>query len=245
MARPKKLARAVDHAAHPLYEQVRRRIAHAVDSVCEVAGGTDGRGNPSRISQAELAQRAAIPRATLYKYLSCRKASAEVTGSPSLRDVVGIAHALNIPPAFLLFTDDDWARLDGALQTIIAAVKNKEFAYRMPSIGEKLRSEGVKVADVSLELAPLILGQHSPKQVIDPESGESSSSDQAKKESKNRLLAQGLINTALVPRYARFKPKPGMESSASKGRGILAFLFSLAMAKSNGTVLDVPSQESE
>ncbi|WP_434718162.1 helix-turn-helix transcriptional regulator [Paraburkholderia sp. A1BS-2L] len=243
MARPKKLARAVDHAAHPLYEQVRRRIARAVDNVCEVAGGTDGRGNPNRISQAELAQRAAIPRATLYKYLSCRRASAEVTGSPTLRDVVGIAHALNIPPAFLLFTDEDWARVDAALLAVIAAVQKKELGYRMQSLGEELQSGRVKVADLSLELAPLIFGQHPPNQVIDPESGEPSSSDQAKKENKNRLLAQGLINTALVPRYERFRPKSGVESSASKGRGILAFLFSLAMAQSNGVVPDVPSLE--
>jgi transcriptional regulator with XRE-family HTH domain len=233
MGRPKRLTRDVDHPSQVRYEQIRRRLAAAVDSVCEVAGGSDGRGNPRKMTQGQLAEQAGIPRATLCNYLSCRRASNDVAGTPTLRDIVGIAHALNVPPALLLLTEDDWIRLDQAIETVFEAVRWSQLNHRLPSISKQIRKGGAFASDLALEITQVIKGDYtSPlrggQQDDLPESGAPS-----KAASKHRLLMQGLINAAMVPRYARFEPNEQVEMSGPDVKGVLAFLFCLAMANSN------------
>ncbi|MEM5434708.1 helix-turn-helix transcriptional regulator [Paraburkholderia diazotrophica] len=236
MGRPKRLARDTGHPSQARYEQIRRRLAAAVDSVCEVAGGSDGRGNPLKMTQVQLAERAGIPRATLCNYLSCRRAVKDVSGTPTLRDVVGIAHALNVPPAFLLLTEDDWIRLDQAIGTVFQAVEWSQLQHRLPNISKQLRKGGTFASDLAMEMAPVIKGEYTA--VPDAQSS-------SKTESKHRLLTQGLINAAMVPRYARFEPNEQIEKSAPDFKGVLAFLFCLAMASSNETPLGIHSNQEQ
>ena len=60
MGRPKRLARDIGHPSQVRYEQIRRRLAASVDSVCEGAGGSDGHGNTLKITQVQLAAQAGI-----------------------------------------------------------------------------------------------------------------------------------------------------------------------------------------
>lgn len=243
MGRPKRLTRDMGHPAQARYEQIRRRMAAAVDSVCDVAGGSDGRGNALKLSQGQLAKRAGIPRATLCNYLSCRRATKAVAGTPTLRDIVGIAHALNVPPAFLLLTEDDWIRLDQAVSTVFEAVKWDQIQRRLPNIGRQIRKGGTFTSDLALEIAQSIKGEYTAvPRVVEP-SDQQAYASSVQTENKHRLLTQGLINAAMVPRYARFEPNESLEKSETDFKGVLTFLFCLAMASSNETAFEFQNNQ--
>lgn len=67
---------------------------------------------PAAMSQEELAARTGIARSTIIKFLS---KDAVGKANPDMRTLCRLAEVLNVPPAFLLMTHEDWTRLGSAL----------------------------------------------------------------------------------------------------------------------------------
>ncbi|HHA2503900.1 TPA: helix-turn-helix domain-containing protein [Stenotrophomonas maltophilia] len=99
-----------------------RRIAGAKPAI-------DEDGERTIVSQEQLAEDAGMSRSSLTKLL---KQSNEA--NPTLKSICQIAHALGVPPAFLLMRDRDWKVLAEAIFTHGAASTNPrfiEFANRL------------------------------------------------------------------------------------------------------------------
>lgn len=67
---------------------------------------------PAAMSQEELAMRTGIARSTIIKFLS---KDGVAKANPDMRTLCRLAEVLNVPPAFLLMTHEDWTRLGSAL----------------------------------------------------------------------------------------------------------------------------------
>lgn len=67
---------------------------------------------PAAMSQEELAMRTGIARSTIIKFLSKDGVG---KANPDMRTLCRLAEVLNVPPAFLLMTHEDWTRLGSAL----------------------------------------------------------------------------------------------------------------------------------
>lgn len=99
-----------------------RRIAGAKPAI-------DEEGEPTIVSQEQLAEEAGIARSSLTKLL--KKAEG---ANPTLKSVCQIAEALGVPPAFLLMRDQDWKVLAAAVfahYNAQADTKFQEFAERL------------------------------------------------------------------------------------------------------------------
>lgn len=144
----------------------------------------------------------------------------DISGTPTLREIVGIAHALNVPPAFLLFTEDDWIRLDQAIHTVGQAVDWDQLQHRLPSISRQLRKGGAFASDLAMEIAPVIKGEYTAAPRVGEQSDVPGSPAFPRTGSKQRLLTQGLINAAMVPRCARFESNEQIEKSEPDLKGL-------------------------
>lgn len=67
---------------------------------------------PAPMTQEELSARSGIARSTIIKFLSKDGA---LKANPDMRTLCRLAQVLNVPPAFLLMTHEDWTRLGSAL----------------------------------------------------------------------------------------------------------------------------------
>jgi transcriptional regulator with XRE-family HTH domain len=79
----------------------------------------------TRMSEMGLERKSTIRRSTLRKY-DGYKPSNPKTPNPDLKTICKLAHALNVPPAFLLMTHDDWRRLINAIIDMQNNVQNRK-----------------------------------------------------------------------------------------------------------------------
>jgi DNA-binding XRE family transcriptional regulator len=104
---------------------------------------------PGSITQEALAERTGIARSTINKLLNNPEQA-----NPDLNTLCRLAKVLNIPPAFLLMTSDDWSRMTSALNGLAmylqsdSAIKGK--IQRTLEAGVAKPPE---LADVGLQLA--------------------------------------------------------------------------------------------
>lgn len=70
------------------------------------------------MSEMALHKKSKISRDVLSRYADNK------TPNPDLKTICKLAHALNVPPAFLLMTSDDWRRLIGAINDMQKNVQN-------------------------------------------------------------------------------------------------------------------------
>lgn len=96
--------------ASSLHQQVQQALRGNLLRALSVSDHEDDA--PSAMSQEELAARTGIARSTIIKFLS---REGVVKANPDMRTLCRLAEALNVPPAFLLMTHDDWTRLGSAL----------------------------------------------------------------------------------------------------------------------------------
>lgn len=96
----------------------------------KVAGETED-GRPKQTTQIQLSEKSGVARSTLAKYLDLSADNKLV--NPDLEILCRLAHALNISPAYLLMTPDDWRALTTSVATLIAAAKIQALD-KLPSI---------------------------------------------------------------------------------------------------------------
>lgn len=80
-------------------------------------------GHPKRMPQTAFAKAAGVARSTVAKYLS-----PDDPINPDLETLCRLAHSLNVPPAYLLMTREDWQRLAYAAAALVAAGRTSELA---------------------------------------------------------------------------------------------------------------------
>jgi transcriptional regulator with XRE-family HTH domain len=108
-----------DERHKPLYQETRKALGRSIFNGLQVAGEKDG--EPCKLTQEELVECSGVARSTIAKYLAA-KDDAAVPANPDLETICRLAKALNVPPALMLLSADDWARIANAALMMLEAV---------------------------------------------------------------------------------------------------------------------------
>lgn len=76
-------------------------------------------GDVKAITRQALSAHAGIAASTLNKFLSSDEKALQDPPNPTLEVICKLGEALNVPPALLLLTDDDWEKLGNGIMTLI------------------------------------------------------------------------------------------------------------------------------
>lgn len=121
-----------------LLKRTKQTLAENLIAAMRVAGCVSDSDVTSPMSQVELSSKTKIARSTIAKLRNLRSDTIQNTCgspySPDLATLCRLAWALNIPPAFLLMSQEDWTRLLGAVsgyrETAALATKKGLFERR-------------------------------------------------------------------------------------------------------------------
>jgi len=108
-----------------LAASMRKTLAENLDTALQVAG-EDPREIGStfkKMNLTDLSIKTKIARSTISK-LQNEKTSNGIQANPDLNTICRLAAVLNLPPAFLLMSSDDWKRLLGALNGLAEAISS-------------------------------------------------------------------------------------------------------------------------
>lgn len=107
----------------PLVKKTRNALGKNLLSVRQVAGTVQNEGFEA-ISNTALHDKTGIARSTIQKIVDGENNKGP--SNPDLETICRLAWALNIPPAFLLMSSDDWERLIIAINTMQDTVQQSE-----------------------------------------------------------------------------------------------------------------------
>ena len=139
-------------SALKLFKQVKKTVGSAIFRAMQVAGKSDD-AYPSKMQQQVLSERSGVARSTITKYLRA-KDKPELSANPDLKTLCRLADALNVSPAILLLTPEDWSRLAQAAVFLREAASNDQ--VRKISDGVIERGAGpASRATAGLQLAKL------------------------------------------------------------------------------------------
>ena len=135
-----------------LYAVVKKTVSSAIFRAMQVAGRSDN-AYPCKISQQSLAEQSGVARSTITKYLRAKDEQNSKV-NPDLKTLCRLADTLNVSPAMLLLTPDDWSRLAQAAVFLREAASNEQ--VKRISAGMAEPSAGpVARATAGLQLARL------------------------------------------------------------------------------------------
>jgi transcriptional regulator with XRE-family HTH domain len=100
---------------------MRRTLAQNLSAALMVAGNTQGDDDITKMNLTDLNRQTDIARSTLSKLANGKTASG-IQANPDLETLCRLAAALNLPPAYLLMSADDWQKLLGALNGLSQAL---------------------------------------------------------------------------------------------------------------------------
>lgn len=111
-----------------------------MDKALEVAA-TEKDEDVKRMSLTALQNKSTIHRTTLSNFADNKNPN------PDLKTICKLAHALNVPPAFLLMTHDDWRQLISAINIMQNTVQadSKLSSYVKASIKSEKATAGLKL----------------------------------------------------------------------------------------------------
>src|SRR5450830_1988467 len=132
-----------------LAASMRRTLAQNLTAALMVAGGNKKEiGDPVRkMKLTDLNRKTEIARSTLSKLTNSETANS-VQANPDLETICRLAAALNLPPAFLLMSADDWQRLLGALNGLQLALSGPHLdKATFDATGNDKVSVGLRLAE--------------------------------------------------------------------------------------------------
>lgn len=107
-----------------LYARIKQTLGNTVFRAMQVAGESED-AYPAKLTQQAMAERSGVARSTISKYLDAKDKN-DASVNPDLKTLCRIAMALNVPPAILLLTPDDWSRLAQAATYLRDAVPDSQ-----------------------------------------------------------------------------------------------------------------------
>lgn len=151
----------------------------------QVAGSRDD-GKPKKLSQQLLSDTSGVARSTISKYLT-----QESEANPDLETLCRLAATLNISPALLLMTEDDWLHLAHGLVTVAQTLNNEQFDSIARELGQASQRNPLNRADAVLKMAEHIgVKQRHAFEVETP---------------NQRKVKQGILTTAALPMHPKFQ----------------------------------------
>lgn len=113
-------------------------------------GRFDENGAPRKVTQAHLSEVSGISRSSIAKFLSQKESS-----NPDLETICRLASALNVSPAMLLMTSEDWMRLAHAVNTVSQSLADETASQMIHNVRNALGRGQQERARLVLELARL------------------------------------------------------------------------------------------
>ncbi|MBF8668316.1 helix-turn-helix domain-containing protein [Pseudomonas putida] len=151
----------------------------------QVAGSRED-GKPKKLSQQLLSDSSGVARSTISKYLT-----QESEANPDLETLCRLAASLNISPALLLMTEDDWLHLAHGLVTVAQTINNEQFDAMARELGQASQSNPLNRANAVLKMAEHIGVKH--RHEFDEETP------------TQRRVKQGILTTAALPMHPKFQ----------------------------------------
>ncbi|WP_339535512.1 helix-turn-helix domain-containing protein [Pseudomonas hunanensis] len=151
----------------------------------QVAGSRED-GRPKKLSQQLLSETSGVARSTISKYLTQQSEA-----NPDLETLCRLAASLNISPALLLMTEDDWLHLAHGLVTVVQTLNNEQFDTMARELGQASQSNPLNRADAVLKMAEHI--------------GVKSRHESESETPMQRKVRQGILTTAALPMHPRFQ----------------------------------------
>ncbi|HDS1715742.1 helix-turn-helix transcriptional regulator [Pseudomonas sp. SbB1] len=148
--------------------------------------GTRADGSPGKLSQQLLSDCSGVARSTISKYLTQQSEA-----NPDLETLCRLAATLNVSPALLLMTEEDWLHLAHGLVTVAQTLNNNQFDDIAAQLGEASSGNPLDRADAVLKMAEHIGVK--PRHTFEAETP------------SQRKLKQGILTTAALPVHPRFQ----------------------------------------
>lgn len=135
-------------------------------------------GEPTKITQEELSRKSGIARSTISKYFSGKEAN------PDLETICKLATALNVSPAMLLMSEEDWLQLAGAFNSGVQVLNDPESRKIIEELGSKVNSSACR-ADSVIKLCA--------------RAGYRSTASNYLNNPSDRKIMRGILGTAAMP----------------------------------------------
>ncbi|RQS90441.1 helix-turn-helix domain-containing protein [Burkholderia contaminans] len=150
---------AVEARRERLFESAQNALHNSLLYALRVAG-EDEDGQPCALSQMKLAKRSGVSRQSIGNYLysegdASRSVASkrEVSKNPDLDTLCRIAAALNIPPALLILTKDDWKQLALAAHQLPGIFEDEGIQQVVEKLNESKNPRAHDRAESGLQLA--------------------------------------------------------------------------------------------
>ena len=169
--------------------EIRKKVQKGLSAnllrAMQVAGSRDD-GKPKKLSQQLLSDTSGVARSTISKYLT-----QESEANPDLETLCRLAATLNISPALLLMTEDDWLHLAHGLVTVAQTLNNEQFDSIARELGQASQRNPLNRADAVLKMAEHIgVKQRHEFELETP---------------TQRKVKQGILTTAALPMHPKFQ----------------------------------------
>lgn len=145
-------------------------------------------GDPKKMTQEAISQTSGVARSTISKYLAQHKAT-----NPDLETICRLASALNISPAMLLMTDDDWLRLAHATALVEAAKGDDQVRALIEDVTPLLDGKPAKRAAAVMKLTRII--------------GYAGEATKYLEDETYKRTLRGILGTAALPMHPHFGAK--------------------------------------
>ncbi|VVO40305.1 helix-turn-helix domain-containing protein [Pseudomonas fluorescens] len=147
----------------------------------QVSGTTES-GDPKKLTQQHLSQNSGIARSTISKYLT-----QHAEANPDLETLCRLASALNISPALLLMSEEDWLQLARALLEVGHVKNNESISTMIAELGKEQNNRPLTRAATVMRMAKYI--------------GVSNFNDST----LSKKMRQGILATAAMPMHPDFE----------------------------------------
>ena len=164
-------------------EKVRKSFCSNLLKAAYVSNFKDT-GEPTKITQDELSRVSGIARSTINKYFAGKEAN------PDLKTICKLAAALNISPATLLMTEDDWLHLANAFNSGIKVLTDPESRQLIEELGSKINSPADRAESIIK---------------LSERAGYRSSATHYLTNPADRKIMRGILGTAAIPFHNSLK----------------------------------------